>query len=162
LYFALGMMVAAIVISVFVSSWSLRQLAVERDLDEHAIAGEPVNVEYRFRKTGGIWPAMSLRFREVHAGLLESPSGFVMHLSAWQKNIPLPQPVKTSAQLVARTRGMLKLDAIEVSTTFPFGFIRRTKLLHVPQEIVVYPRIGMLNRYLALEYRESVEAGAMT
>jgi uncharacterized protein (DUF58 family) len=63
---------------------------------------------------------------------------------------------------VARRRGIVRLDAIDVSTTFPMGFIRRTKRLHVPQDMIVYPRIGMLNRHLALEYRESVESGAMT
>ena len=28
--------------------------------------------------------------------------------------------------------------------------------------MIVYPRIGMLNRHLALEYRVAVESGAMT
>jgi len=161
LYFALGMMVGAIVISVFASSWSLRRLAVQRDCGEHAIAGEPVEVLYRFRKTGGNWPAMAVRFSEVHSALTESPHGFVMHVPLTRKG-QVQAEVKVPARLVAERRGVIKLDAIEVSTTFPFGLIRRTKRLHMPQELVVYPRIGLLNRYLAVEYRESVEAGAMT
>src|SRR5205085_10343344 len=63
---------------------------------------------------------------------------------------------------VARGRGMLRLDVIEVSTAFPLGILRYTRRVSVPQEMVVYPRIGMLGRRLALEYREAVESGAMT
>lgn len=174
LYLALGMMVGTLVISVFVSSWSLRHLVVERDFGDHAIAGEPVHVEYRFRKTGGGWPAMAMHFREIHADLAQAPWGFILHLAAGgagrggsrrRAGVPLPQDdagAKLMASLVARRRGLLKLDVLEVSTTFPFGFIRRTKRLHVPQELVVYPRIGVLNRRLAMEYREAVDAAAMT
>jgi uncharacterized protein (DUF58 family) len=99
--------------------------------------------------------------------LATAPEGLILHVpvvrvrggKAGQGQDP---GVVVTAKLVPRRRGLVKLDVIEVSTTFPFGFIRRTKRLHVPQEMLVYPRIGVLNRYLALEYRESVESAAMT
>lgn len=171
LYLALGVMVGAVVISVFVSSWSLRHVAIERDFGEHAIAGEPVHVEYRFRKGRGGWPAMGVRFREIHSDLVEVPEGLILHVpvvrarrrgGAGSGGGPKDGVVTLATKLVPRRRGLVKLDVIEVSTTFPFGFIRRTKRLHVPQEMVVYPRIGVLNRYLALEYREAVDSAAMT
>jgi uncharacterized protein (DUF58 family) len=165
LYMALGMMVGAIVLSVFASSWSLRRLAIQRDYGAHAIAGEPVDVEYHIRKSGGSWPVMALSFRELHPELAACQTGFVLHVPAAhnrRRKGPGAAAVKVRLRLVPRRRGLMKLDIIEVSTTFPFGLLRRTRRIHVPQEMVVYPRIGVLNRYLALEYRESVESGAMT
>src|SRR5262249_52445077 len=65
-------------------------------------------------------------------------------------------------RLMALRRGLVDLSEIELATTFPLGFVRCAMRLHVPQEMIVYPRIGMLNRYLALQYRESIETGTMT
>jgi uncharacterized protein (DUF58 family) len=57
---------------------------------------------------------------------------------------------------------MLKLSELRISSSFPFGFIRRTIAVRSPHDLIIYPRIGMLNRHLALQYRESIESGTMT
>jgi uncharacterized protein (DUF58 family) len=157
LYVAFGVLVGALVVSVPAASWSLGRLEIRRDFSEHIVAGEPTDITYHLASGKRYWPTLALHFRERHADLAEAPRGFILHLP-----VKTAEPVKIATRLVARRRGLIKLDTVEVSTTFPFGFIRRTRRLHVPQDMIVYPRIGMLNRHLALEYRESVESGAMT
>ena len=61
-----------------------------------------------------------------------------------------------------KRRGRAALNAVEIATAFPFGIVRYVRRISVPQEMIVYPRVGVLNRHLALEYRESVESCAMT
>jgi uncharacterized protein (DUF58 family) len=140
-----------------VSSWTLRRIRIERDFGHHVMALDRADIEYRFRSGKQFWPTMALHFREVHEELAEAPRGFVLHLPARDS-----APVTVATHLVARRRGVLRLHAVEVSTSFPFGIVKRTRWLDVPQEMVVYPRMGLLNRRLALEYREAVESGAMT
>ena len=118
LYLALGMMVGTLVISVFVSSWSLRHLVVERDFGDHAIAGEPVHVEYRFRKTGGglacDGPCTSAkstptwRKRRGDSSCTWRRGGAGRGGSRRRAGVPLPQDdagAKLMASLVARRRG---------------------------------------------------------
>jgi uncharacterized protein (DUF58 family) len=157
LYFLFGIFVGVPIVSLLVSSWTLRRISVERDFGSHVIAGDRTDIEYRIRSRKRFWPTMALHFRENHAELSEAPAGFVLHIPPHDST-----PVIVATHLTARRRGMIQLRTIEIATSFPFGLIRRTRRLDVPQEMVVYPRIGMLNRHLALEYREAVESGAMT
>ncbi len=157
LYFVLGIFVGVPIVSMMVSSWTLRRIQIGRDFGSHVIAGDRTDIEYRISSAKRFWPVLALHFREVHEELSEAPAGFVLHLPAGDAT-----PAIVATHLTARRRGVIRLSAIEISTSFPFGFIRRTRRLEVPQEMVVYPRIGMLNRHLALEYREAVESGAMT
>ena len=158
LYLAFGVLVGALVISVPVAEWSLRRLEIRRNFGEHIVAGQATDITYHVASRKRHWATMALQFRELNGELAEAPRGFILHLATGRAG----EPVRVATQLAARRRGVIRLEAIEVSTTFPFGFLRRTRRLHVPQDMVVYPRIGMLNRHLALEYRESVESGAMT
>lgn len=157
LYLLFGIIVGLPFVSMIISSWTLRRIQLERDFGTHVMAMDRADIEYRFRSGKQLWPTMALHFREVHEELSEAPRGFVLHLAARDS-----APTAVATHLVARRRGVLRLNTVEVSTSFPFGIVKRTKWLSFPQEMVVYPRIGLLNRHLALEYREAVESGAMT
>ena len=157
LYLVFGVLIGALVISVPAASWSLGRIVIRRDFSSHVVAGEPSDITYHLSSQKRHWPTMALHFREFHADLAQTPRGFILHLPAGASD-----PATFATRLTARRRGLLQLDTLEISTTFPFGFLRRTRRLHVPQEIAVYPRIGLLNRHLALQYRESVDSGAMT
>jgi uncharacterized protein (DUF58 family) len=152
------MMVGSLFVSIFIAHHTLTGIRIERQFGQYAIAGEPVDVEYRLRNTKRYWPTMALFLREVNEEIQDAPEAFILHLPSSRA----ADDIKIAAQMTPRRRGVLRLSTIELSTTFPFGFIRRTKRIRVPQELIVYPRIGMLNRRLAMEYRESVESGSMT
>jgi uncharacterized protein (DUF58 family) len=157
LYLIFGVLVGVPIVSMMVATWTLRRIHFDRDFGSHVIAGDRTDIEYRVHSTKRVWPTMALHFREVNAELVEAPAGFVLHLAAGDTT-----PASVATHLTPRRRGLVRLDTIEVCTSFPFGIIRRTRRLSCPQDMIVYPRIGMLNRHLALEYREAVESGAMT
>ncbi|MCL2639928.1 MAG: DUF58 domain-containing protein, partial [Phycisphaerales bacterium] len=86
------------------------------------------------------------------------PTAFCLHL-------PSRQSATITATITAAKRGTVQLDAIRITCSFPFGFLRRAIHLNPspsPEQLIVYPRIGTLNRRLALRYREAIESGTMT
>ncbi len=155
LYFVFGLMVAALVVSFFFSVLCLRKLSIRRDFGDHMVAGEPADMDYHVTNQKRFWPCLSLRIQEFNDGFTHPPDAFMLHIA--QKKTAL-----FSARLVLRRRGVLRLSRVRFSTAFPFGFLSYALELDFPQELIVYPRIGMLNRHLALQYRESIESGTMT
>jgi uncharacterized protein (DUF58 family) len=156
LYLLFGLLVGIFVVSLLVSSWSLGGIEIRRGFGDHIIAGEPADVEYRLTNTKRYWPTMALHFREASAELSACPVGFVLHLASGAAS------TRVATRMTAKRRGIVRLAEIELSTTFPFGLLRCRRRVRVSQEVAVYPRIGMLNRRLALGYRESIESGAIT
>ena len=161
LYFVFGMLVATWPVSMILAAWTLRGIAIEREPGAPLIAGEETDIVYTVANRKRFWPTISLDLRERHGELVQAPEGFILYLPARRRGHD-PVPVSLTARLIARRRGVLKLSLVELSTSFPFGFIRWTRRLRAPQELVVYPHIGMLSRHLALQYRESIETGTMT
>lgn len=155
LFLAFGTLVGAVAVSLLFSSVGLGHVVIERIFPEHLIAGEAADVQYTVRNGKRFWPCLGLRMVEVNDGVVTPPRAFVIY-------VPARERLMLSTRFTPRRRGMLRLSAVDISSSFPFGFIQRTVRLELPQEIVVYPRIGMLNRHLALQYRESIESGTMT
>ena len=128
-----------------------------RVMTDHVVAGEPAIIQYQLTNKKRFWPCFAVRLLEhgVDATLTEIPQGYTLHIA----------PGKTATvmtRLVADHRGLIHLSDICLVCSFPFGFVKRTLLLHRPEELVVYPRIGTLNRHLALHCRDSAESGTMT
>ena len=155
LYFIFGVMIAALVVSVIFSALCLRKISIHREFGDHAIAGEPADIDCRIANGKRFWPCISLQFQEIHEGLAQVSEVFILH-------IPQKKSVVVQARLVPLSRGILRLSRVRLSASFPFGFLQCSVKLDFPQEMIVYPRIGVLNRHLALQYRESIETGTMT
>ncbi len=159
LYFLFGLFVGAWLVSAILSWINLRGITLHRDLPDHALAGEPTEIRYAFTSIRRRSPAISLFFRELHPQLAQAPAGFITHLPPARREAAAS--VVIPAPLVPLHRGMLQLRTVELSTTFPFGFLRRRARLNVPQQLLVYPRIGTLARSLTLQYRDNVESGSV-
>jgi uncharacterized protein (DUF58 family) len=155
LYFVFGLMVGALFVSFLFAGVSLHKVQVRRSFGAHAVAGEPLEAEYEITNGKRRWPCMALRFEEVSDELAEAPQGFVLHL-------PAGATARVATRLVAKHRGRIPLTTVRLRCAFPFGFILKVARREFRQEVIIYPRIGMLNRHLALQYRESVESGTMT
>ena len=158
LYITFGIMTGAFVASAFLSALSLRGMDARRVMTDHVVAGEPAIIQYQLTNKKRFWPCFAVRVMEspaTDAALAEIPQGYTLHIA----------PGKTASvmtRLVAERRGLILLSDIRLVCSFPFGFVRRTLLLHRPEELVIYPRIGTLNRHLALHCRDSAESGTMT
>jgi uncharacterized protein (DUF58 family) len=80
------------------------------------------------------------------------PHGWVLHLGAGQV-------VMTEAPCWPTRRGMLSFESVELSTSFPFGVVRRTLRVPAPGRVLVYPKLRRVNRRLMHRMSE-VQAGA--
>lgn len=160
LYITFGIMTGAFVASAFLSALSLRNVDARRVMTDHVVAGEPAIIQYHLSNKKRFLPCFALRViehvpRGAEPALAEIPQGYTLHIAPGKS-------ATIMARLVADRRGLVHLSDIRLSCSFPFGFVKRTLLLHHPEELVVYPRIGALNRHLALQCRDSAESGTMT
>lgn len=55
-------------------------------------------------------------------------------------DIPPGAQAQISVALSAPTRGLVRIDRLKVSSTFPYGLLRAWSWVHLPLEMVVYPR----------------------
>jgi uncharacterized protein (DUF58 family) len=131
LYLVLGLLLATIVVSGVLSERVIWDLEVRRLLPDGAFAGEPFPIRYEVRRKRG--QAFALTIRE--SGSFES-SG------AWAPVVVAGAPVIVRATATAPRRGPWALQAIEVSTSFPFGIFEKIRTLKVSDTLLVYPRRG--------------------
>jgi uncharacterized protein (DUF58 family) len=139
LFFGGGILVALLALDQVLGAWNLRGLYATRRLPEELWAG---------RATDG-------------ALVLENPRRFLpswgLFVSDHADDERRPVPAETACfrlheggrvELPARwrfdRRGWVELVSIEISSTFPFGFARRSRTLHSSAEILVYPDPGSL------------------
>lgn len=164
LFWAFGLTAGALLLSIFLSLISLRKVGVKRLTPAQGIAGEPLVLRYSIENRGWI-PAFSLligerealpgwmeRFRQLigradetprrtaHTDVLNNePLGWVMHVGPGQT-------AQGEALSWPKHRGELHLDRVFVSTTFPFGIVRKTLFFQQPETLLVYPRLQRINR----------------
>jgi uncharacterized protein (DUF58 family) len=157
LFLAFGLMLGGLIVSGLLSWISLRNVDIKRIMANHVVAGEPAEIQYLLTNKKRRWPCFAVRITEVKASsaLAQVPDGYCLH-------IPGQRTATVTTRLLATRRGAITLSDIRVTCSFPFGFLKHAIHLHLPEQLVVYPRIGVLNRHLALRYREAIETGTMT
>jgi uncharacterized protein (DUF58 family) len=65
------------------------------------------------------------------------------------------------AELIPKRRGLHSLDRHIVSTSFPFGFIRRAAVRRQKDAVLIYPAIGTVNPKLLQRFQAAEKSGAM-
>ncbi len=157
LFWALGVVSGSLLLSAVLGSMLLKKLVVTRSVADHAIAGEPVEVQYRLANTKRFMPSCAVRVTEArHTGELATlPEGYCLHLGPGQSTY-------VTTFLVPKHRGVVELHEQRVCCSFPFGFINRAIHTVLPQKITVFPRIGMLSRGLLARSRTFSSAGSVS
>ncbi|MBI3409139.1 MAG: DUF58 domain-containing protein [Planctomycetes bacterium] len=131
-------MLTIVFLNLFWASRQLRHLKAERFLGEPAFAGTPCQVHLRLQNTskkqlGGLGVRED---RGEHA-----QTAFLTQLG--------PGAAQTIAyNLVFPSRGRQTLKNVELNSGHPFGLVRLRRAVATEQEIVVFPRLGTLNRGL--------------
>jgi uncharacterized protein (DUF58 family) len=131
LYLVLGFLLSLIVLSGVLSERVVRDLTVRRLLPEGVYAQEPFALRYEVQRTRG--QAFAVRLRETTLGL---------EGAAWVPYVELGSPQVVRADAVAARRGPMVLDALEITTSFPFGLFEKSRRLDLPGTLVVWPRRG--------------------
>jgi uncharacterized protein (DUF58 family) len=157
LYMAFGALVGCMLVSLRLVVRNLRHISVERVVDRHLAAGEPATIAYRLSNQKLLFPVFDVRIREADfSGPIERVSdAYCFQVSAGRTSAVF-------ATLLPTHRGTIELNDIWLTTSFPFGFLLRFIHLPAPATVLVYPRVGRLNRKLLMHARDQARHSAIT
>jgi uncharacterized protein (DUF58 family) len=128
LFLMLGGMLGFITLSGWLSEQMVQKLEVKRR-PGRATAGEPSRITYEVRNGNRRLPAFSIEAGEERS-----------RARAW---IPVIAPGEWGtgrADATWERRGVIALETLTLSTSFPFGLFVKERDVDVPGEIVVWPR----------------------
>lgn len=129
LYLVLGLQLSVIVVSGILSERCIRRVQVRRVLPASPRARTPFRLGWGLSLARG--QAFALSVSEVHPVL-----GTSVARLPW---LPAGDEVVVRAVATAPRRGPLALQAIRISTTFPFGLFVKSRDFEVPAELLVLP-----------------------
>jgi uncharacterized protein (DUF58 family) len=146
LFGVFGLMIGILIVSGQISRLVLRKVRISRDLPEAGVVGEPLNVTYHFHNEKRFWPTLSVCLAELDGveGFIRQPQSYLLHTAAGtEASVPV--------ELLPKRRGIHALNRFQISTSFPFGFIKRAIERSHPDTLVVYPAVGRVDqRVLAM------------
>ncbi|MCB9777508.1 MAG: DUF58 domain-containing protein [Alphaproteobacteria bacterium] len=129
LYVVLAAQLAVLVLSNLLAEVNLRGLEVRRHLPGELFAGSGGVGAFELVNRRGRFSAVAVRVEEVDAGeasglaLLVPPQDRAMAPARWR----LP------------ARGVHHLGRVSVWSEYPFGLVRRSRVIDLPAEVLVYP-----------------------
>jgi len=129
LYLLLGSMLGFIAVSGWLSEQAIRGLRVARRAPRAVTVGHDLRLAYEITNRKRRLPSLAVEISEE--GLPEK--AFLAHVHAGG------HATARSVNSFVR-RGIYPLGSITLSTGFPFGLFRKERDIHLPGEIIVWPR----------------------
>ncbi len=158
-----GMLLAPFLLSWRWVGGALKSLHIDRRGPDYVAAGETLAVdvfaENRHPRGGVSW-AVEVQ-DEIHS-LVPQVSRPVARPRALFTQVPVGQSVSTTYRGVLERRGRYQLGPLQVTTSYPLGFVKGTMTVPHTEELVVYPPLGELNRQWSELQREAVMGGRQT
>ncbi|MGL5096498.1 MAG: DUF58 domain-containing protein, partial [Planctomycetia bacterium] len=135
------LLLAPAILGAWTGRRSLLGLTVRRRLPPEVYAGRPIVVEIEIGCPKRKLPAVGLLVEDV----LGPPLSHVHPRSA-APNLAPGEVVVVSYRTVVHRRGRIPFTAVRLLTRFPFGFAESRLDLPAPGELVVFPKIGVVDR----------------
>ena len=154
LFGVFGLMIGILIASFSVSGIVIRRLRTVRILPDHAIVGRPMTLHYEIYNEKRFWPSFAVTISEIDGYDLftRQSRAYVLH-AANRSSAVVP------AEVVPTRRGVFQLDRFQLSTSFPFGFIKRALDRRSPESVLVLPAIGSIRRDLMRRFRSAESMG---
>ncbi|HZZ41679.1 MAG TPA: DUF58 domain-containing protein [Tepidisphaeraceae bacterium] len=154
LFGVFGLMIGVLLVSGIISKAVLRRLAVRRILPESATVGQPVVLTYEFLNLKRFWPSLSVGLAELDGvdAFTRQPSAYMLH-AAPGMNAVVP------IEVVPMRRGLHQLERYQISTSFPFGFIKRAVTGRQIDSFLVYPPLAHVDRHVLSLARSAEKTG---
>jgi len=150
LFWVFGVMLAALVISAFVSTFVMWSLQVRRVDPQHGQVDQPLVVRYAVTNRNRFLPAFNLHIRETlpsgHSQNRVDWRRIMQPAEAWVMHVAPRETVHGESVFWPTRRGEVVFDMTQVNTTFPFGIIRKSRAFRQPQHTLIYPRVFALKR----------------
>ena len=143
LFIVFGIALGAMLVSGVVSGAMMMGLEVERRPISPAQVGSNARFSYRLRNKLKRVPAMAIDLIEADRlrRKLSRRARAKPQVEAFIDVAPPKSVVDLSAVLPCRERGIIRLDPITISTTFPFGIVLKSVTVTAPDELLVLPRV---------------------
>jgi uncharacterized protein (DUF58 family) len=155
LFGVFGLMIGILLVSAMICRVVLSKLKVERLIPEYAAVGQAATIQYKFINRKRIWPSLSVVLGELDGAeaFTEQPHAFMLHAAAGRTaTVPIT--------VIPKRRGSHKLGTYQVSTSFPFGFVKRAVTGRSDESILVYPAVGVVSPRLLALCRSAERGGA--
>ncbi|HEV7298588.1 MAG TPA: DUF58 domain-containing protein [Tepidisphaeraceae bacterium] len=155
LFGVFGLMIGVLVISGFISRLVLRRLRVQREIPEAVMVGEVTVIAYSFTNHKRFWPSLSVGLSELDGveAFTKQPSSYLLHAAGGMT-------ASVPTEVVPKRRGLHELNRYQISTSFPFGFIKRALERRHADTLVVYPPIGKVDPKVLQMARSAEKTGA--
>lgn len=143
LFASLGLAIGGLLMSGILSGGSLMGIRCDRGVvngGRGASVGRPLRFVYRVTNVNKLLPAFGLIVVEHpdKAGHSNWP-GFIATPRAFAPHVAGKSSVEVVTEVVPRCRGLMRLDVVRISTTFPFGLARKSISFGLPMSVVVHP-----------------------
>ena len=140
LFGVFGLMIGTLLVSGVVSRKVLRRLTVRRVLPDHGVVGRPLTIGYQVTNEKRFWPSLSVTIAELDGaeGFTRQPQGYMLHAASGMT-------AAVPAEVVPLRRGLHEFDRFQLSTSFPFGFIKRAVSGRHRDRLLVYPALGQVD-----------------
>lgn len=155
LFGVFGLMIGVLFVAVIVSRVVLRRMDLERVLPELAIVGQPTTIGYRFINNKKFWPTLSLTLGELDGAeaFTRQPVSYLLHAAPKSMaHVPI--------EVMPKRRGLHQLDRFQLSTSFPFGFIKRAIEQRQSDSILIYPPLAHVDPRILSLCRSADTSGA--
>jgi uncharacterized protein (DUF58 family) len=155
LFGVFGLMIGILMISATVCRVVLLGLRVERVLPDQTAVGQRAVIQYRFFNSKRLWPSLSVCLAELDGGeaFTKQPHAYMLHAApGMTATVPI--------ELTPKRRGLHHLGNYQLSTSFPFGFIKRALVRKQPDPLMIYPAIGAVSSRLLSLCRSAERGGA--
>ena len=155
LFGVFGLMIGALLVAGYISRFSLRRLEVHRLIPEYLVVGDPSTITYSISNRKRVWPSMSVALGELDGceGFTHQPYAYVLHIAPCSST-------SASVPLLPKRRGVHELDCYQISTSFPFGFVKRAVACHQKDTIVIFPALAQVDPSILLLCHSAEDAGA--
>ena len=155
LFGVFGLMIGILMISATVCRVVLLKLRVERVLPDQTAVGQRAVIQYRFFNSKRLWPSLSVCLAELDGGeaFTKQPHAYMLHAApGMTATVPI--------EVIPKRRGLHHLGNHQLSTSFPFGFIKRALVRRQNDQLMIYPAIGAVSPRLLSMCRSAERGGA--
>jgi uncharacterized protein (DUF58 family) len=149
-----GLMTGVLAITVVISWLVLRRLEVVRLLPDHGVVGRAVPISYVIRNQKRYWPSLSVTLAELDGteALVQRAHAYLLHCAAGQT-------AAVPSELIPLRRGLYALCRLQLSTSFPFGFVKRAKHYLRRDKLLVFPAIAEVDDRLLTRFSSAEVSG---
>jgi uncharacterized protein (DUF58 family) len=155
LFGVFGLMIGILLVSYFISLLVVRRLRVRRVVPDHGVVGTPLAMSYEFHNEKRYWPSLSVCLSELDGaeGFTRQPMCYMLHAAPGMTAV-------VPTEFIPKRRGLQELDQFQLSTSFPFGFIKRAVTVRHKDRVLVLPALGDVDSRLLEQCRSAETTGA--